>query len=131
MPGQTIRLVGASQRALAHKLVEYAPQDAVLNIREATRTLDQNAKFHAMISDIARAKPQGRVLPTDTWKVLILAACGHKMRFEPALDGDGVVPVGLRSSRLTKAQMSDAIEWMYAWGAEHGVVWTEPMKRAA
>ena len=126
MTGLTVRLIGSRQRAYAHSLVDKAPDAAVVNIRESTRTLEQNAKFHAMISDIARSKPQGRVLRTDTWKVLILAACGHKIRFEPALDGDGVVPVGLRSSELNKAQMSDAIEWMYAWGAEQQIEWSEP-----
>lgn len=130
MSGQTVRLIGPSQRAFAHKLVDGAPDGAVLNVREATRTIEQNAKFHAMISDISRAKPNGRTLPTDVWKVLVLAAVGHKVRFEPALDGDGVVPVGLRSSRLTKAQMSDAIEWMYSWGAEHEIKWSEPHEPA-
>lgn len=129
MTGQTIRLIGDRQRALAHALIDKAPQDAVVNIREATRSLDQNAKFHAMISDIARAKPEGRNLPTDVWKVLILAMCGHKVRFEPALDGNGVVPIGLRSSRLTKAQMSEAIEAMYEFGSRHDVRWSEPVER--
>lgn len=127
MTGQTIRLVGDPQRQLAHALIDKAPVGAVVNIREATRSLDQNAKFHAMISDIARAKPDGRVLPVDVWKVLILAALGHKVRFEPALDGNGVVPIGLRSSRLTKAKMSDAIEWMYS---EYQIPWSEPVERA-
>lgn len=125
MTGQTIILRGDQQRQFAHRMIDKAPGDAVVNIREATRTLDQNAKFHAMVSEISRAKPQGRTLPTDVWKVLILAAVGHKVRFEPALDGNGVVPIGLRSSRLTKSEMSDAIEWMHAWGAENGVEFSE------
>lgn len=123
--GQTVILRGPTQRELAARLIQAAPPNAVVNIRPETRSLEQNSKFHAMISDIARAKPQGRNLPVDVWKVLILAACGHKVRFEPALDGNGVVPIGLRSSRLTKGEMSDAIEYMYSYGAENLIVWSD------
>lgn len=87
-------------------------------------------------ADIARAKPQGRELPTDKWKALFMDAIGIPADWEPGING-GVVNVGYRSSRLTKQQMSDLIEQMYAYGAEHGVEWTEPltdpdpMRRAA
>lgn len=132
MTGQTIRLLGDTQRALAKRLIDAAPRESVVNIREATRTSDQNAKMWAMLSDIARAKPEGRDYSTDVWKALAMAMCGHQVRFEPALDGDGVVPIGFRSSRLTKDEMSDVIEALYAYGAEHDVQWSdEPRKDAA
>ena len=129
MIGQTIRLF--SNRRRAHDLVDAAPEGAVLNIRPATRSSEQNSKLWAMLSDLARAKPEGRDYPTDVWKSLAMAMCGHKVRFEPALDGDGVVPIGFRSSRLTKEEMSDLIEQLYAYGAEHGVEWSEPAERKA
>ena len=130
--GQTIRLTGVGARAMAHRWVDIAPQGAVLNIREATRTVEQNAKLWAMLSDVSRAKPQGRVLPPEIWKCLFMASLGHQCRFEPSLDGAGVVPIGFKSSRLTKAEMSDLIESVYAFGAEHGVEWSdEPQKHAA
>jgi len=128
--GQTIRLVGDSQRAYAHRLIEKAPAGAVLNVREATRTGEQNAKMWAMLSDISRAKPGGRTLTPDVWKALFMHALDHSLRFEPALDGKGMVPVGFRSSHMTKPQMSDLIEFMYAWGGEHGVHWSEEAQAA-
>jgi hypothetical protein len=126
MIGQTLRLFTNRQRA--HELVDLAPQGAVLNIRPATRSNEQNAKFWAMLSDLARSKPEGRDYPVEVWKALAMAMCGHKVRFEPALDGDGVVPIGFRSSRLTKEEMSEMIEALYAYGAEHGVEWSEPQE---
>lgn len=129
--GQTVRLVGARQLQLAHRLIDKAPQGAVVNVREATRTSDQNAKMHAMLSDVARAKPGGRVLSTDAWKALFMHDAGFKCTFEQSLDGQGVVPLGFKSSRLSKAEFSDLIEAIYAFGAEHSVVWSEPMERAA
>jgi len=130
MNGQTIILATPRQREMAHALIERAPPGAVLNIREATRSDDQNAKMWAMLSDVARARPQGRVLPTEIWKALFMAACGQTPRFEPSLDGQGVVPTGYKSSRLTKVEFSDLIECIAAFGAEHGVVWSDERKAA-
>lgn len=124
--GQTIRLNGVGNRVLAHRWVDIAPQGAVLNIREGGRSLDQNAKMWAMLSDISRAKPEGRTLTPDVWKALFLHSLDHSTRFEMALDGKGMVPVGFRTSRLTKSQMSDLIETIYEFGERHGVVWSEP-----
>lgn len=123
--GQTLILAGDRQRDLAKAIIDRAPPYAVVNVREAKRTSEQNAKLWAMLSDIARAKPQGRNLPTEIWKSLFMAQCGHKMRFEPDLDGEGVVAIGFRSSRLTKAEMSDLIECIAAYGAQHGVQWSD------
>jgi hypothetical protein len=124
MTGQTIILSTAGNVRRAHDLLDRAPMGAVLNIRPATRTGEQNAKMWAMLSDIARAKPQGRELTTDKWKALFMDAIGIPADWEPGING-GVVNVGYRSSRLTVAQMSELIEQMYAYGAEHGVEWSE------
>jgi hypothetical protein len=131
MTGQTLILSNPDVRRRAHQLIEIAPDRAVLNIREANRSSDQNAKMWAMLSDIARAKPQGRVLSTENWKALFMNAAGFSCTFEPALDGNGVVPLGFKSSRLTKAEFSDLIEAIYAFGAEHGVIWSDPAERKA
>ncbi|WP_395326895.1 recombination protein NinB [Novosphingobium sp. BL-8H] len=129
--GQTLILANEGVRRLAHQLIDRAPERAVLNIREATRTLDQNAKMHAMLSDISRAKPMGRVLKPEIWKSLFMDALGHQAKWEPSLTGDGVVNTGFRSSHLTVRQMSDLIESLYAFGAEHGIEWTDPAERKA
>jgi len=131
MNGQTVRLVGDRQRAFAHQLIDKAPADAVVNVREATRSTEQNAKMWAMLSDIARAKPMGRVLKSEGWKALFMDMIDKKPSWEPNLDGTGVVCIGYKSSHLNKAEMSDLIESMYAFGAEHGVRWSEPPERAA
>ena len=125
MSGQTIRLIGWRQRAFAHQMIDAAPDDAVVNIRKATRSTDQNNKMWAMISDVSRAKPQGREHTSEVWKALFMKACGHAVQFTEGLDGEPF-PVGFRSSRLTKAQMSDLFECIYEYGARNGVVWSEP-----
>lgn len=131
MNGQTIILSNPVARSQAHRLIDLAPHGAVCNIAEARRTGDQNAKMWAMLSDVARAKPQGRTLNTDAWKALFMHDAGFKCTFEPSLDLQGVVPLGYKSSRLTKVEFSDLIEAIYAFGAEHGVVWSEPREQAS
>lgn len=122
----TLILSNPVVRQRAHKLIDTAPDRAVVTISEPKRTNDQNAKLHAMLTDIKRHKPQGRVHSIDAWKALMMAYAGFKPIFEPSLDGQGVVPIGYKSSGLTKAEFSDLIEACYAYGGEHGVAWSEP-----
>lgn len=124
---QTTILHGPSQRSFAKQLIDRAPVDAVVTIREATRTTEQNAKMWAMLSDVSRTKPQGRMHTPEVWKALFMHACGHAVQFEMGLNGQPF-PTGFRSSRLTKTEMIDLIESIYAYGAEHNVVWTEPVE---
>lgn len=124
MSGQTVILRGQTQRDFAKAMIDRAPADAVVNIREATRTLDQNARLWAMLSDVSRAKPEGRCHTTETWKALFMHACGHQVQFEMGLNGEPF-PTGFRSSKLTKDQMSDLIECIFEYGARHGVRWSE------
>lgn len=127
--GQTIILRGPDQRSLACRLIQSAPDDAIVNVRVASRTTDQNAKLWAMLSDLSRAKPEGRRHPPEIWKALTMHACGWEVQFQTGLNGEPF-PVGYRSSRLTVAQCSDLIEFIYSYGAEHGVEWSETIQGA-
>ncbi|RWO34778.1 MAG: hypothetical protein EOS10_00295 [Mesorhizobium sp.] len=127
---QTVILRGQSQRDFAKALLDRAPADAVVTIKAATRSNDQNALMWCLLSDLSRAKPEGRMHTTDVWKQLVMHACGHAVQFELGLNGQPF-PTGFKSSRLTKNEMSDLIEWIYQYGAEHGVVWTDPERRRA
>lgn len=120
---QTVILRGEPQRALAKKLIDAAGADYIVRISEPTRSLDANAKMWAMLSDISRAKPGGRMHTPDVWKSLAMHACGHAVQFEVGINGEPF-PIGFRSSRMSKKQMIDLIEWLYAFGAEHGIEWS-------
>lgn len=117
---QTVILNSASQRAFAKRMVDCAPAGAVMTVKEATRTTDQNALLWSVLSDISRAKPEGRKHTPEVWKCLFMSACGHAVQFEMGLDGKPF-PVGFRSSRLSKSQFSDLIEFIYSWCAEKGI----------
>ena len=124
MTGHTIRLTGSAQREYARRLILAAPDYAVVTINPGDRTLDQNSKMWAMLSDVSRAKPEGRLHTPEVWKALFMSACGHAVQFEAGLDGKPF-PVGFRSSHLSKSEMSDLIEFVSAWGTQRGVVWSD------
>lgn len=121
---QTVILRGPAQRLFAKNLIDIAPVDAVVTVKQATRSADQNAKMWAMLSDISRAKPDGRCHTAEVWKALMMKACGHAVQFVEGIDGEPF-PVGFRSSRLTKSQISDLIEFIYAYGAQNNISWSE------
>jgi len=130
MSGHTVILDGPRARANAHRLIDAAPFGSVMNVRAAKRTLEQNDKMWAMLTDVSRAKPEGRMHTPDTWKALFMQACGHAVHFEMGLSGEPF-PVGFRSSRLSKAQMSELIEFILAWGTEKGVPWSDESREEA
>jgi len=121
---QVVHLLGNYQRELAKKLIDKAPANAVVKISPEKRSDDQNAKMWAMLSDVSRAKPEERRHTPEVWKCLFMQACGHEVAFEQGLDGRPF-PIGFHSSKLTKAQMSDLIEFIYSYGAKHGVKWSD------
>lgn len=123
---QTIILDGPRQRAIAKQIIDRAPVNAVVTIREASRNLDQNARMWAMLSDVSRSKPEGRHWTPETWKAAFMHSLGHQVQFCEGLDGSGPFPIGFRSSRLTVRQMADLITVIQEYGDRHEVVWTDP-----
>ena len=117
---QTVILREPRHRALAMQLVTRAPDNAVVTIKPEKRSDDQNRLMWALLSDVSRAKPGGRTHTPEVWKELFCHACGHATQFEMGLNGQPF-PVGFRTSRMTKAQMTDLIEFIFSWCAEQGV----------
>jgi hypothetical protein len=125
MTGHTQVLWSPEARARAKRLIDAAPVNAVVTVKPEKRSQDQNAKMWAMLTDVSMAKPEGREHIPEVWKELFMHALGYAARFEIGLDGQPF-PCGFKSSRLTKQQMSDLIEFIYEYGARHQIGWTEP-----
>jgi hypothetical protein len=85
----------------------------------------------AMLTDVSRQKHHFNLkLTPDDWKVIFTAALKRELRLVPNLTGDGVVQLGMSTSDMTTAEMTDLIEFMFAWGAENGVLWSDPKEQA-
>lgn len=115
------QLVLGRNRETAHRIIDAAPAGSRFSVKPPRRTLDQNALMWTLLGELAAARPEGRELTPDVWKALFLHALDHSQRFEMALDGKGMVPVGFRSSKLSKDQMSALIETIYEYAGRHGV----------
>lgn len=101
------------------------PDGWVASIAEPTRTLEQNAKLWPMLEDIQRQVPEMQGYTTEDIKLRFMDALGTEMRFLPKLEGQGMFPVGHKSSTLTVEQFSGLIELIYQFGARHGVRWSD------
>lgn len=117
-------------RSRAIEAVQNAPQGHVCEVRERRRTVPQSDKMWAMLGDISRAEPEGRKLIPEDWKVLMMHACGWECQFLEGLDGRPF-PKGFSSSQLTKSQMRDLIDFIQAYGDQHGVRWSDDQEQAA
>lgn len=122
---KTFILISDKVRNAAAYEVLNAPADWVVKISPRNRSLDQNARLWAMLTDVANAKPEGRHWTPETWKCAFMHLLGHQVRFCEGLDGSGPFPLGFRSSKLTVREMSDLIEIITEYGTRHGVEWTD------
>ena len=88
-----------------------------------TATLAVNPLLHATLQDISdRREWAGRKWEPEVWKRLLTAAWmrarGEQVMCVPALDGHGVDVVFQRTSKLSKAQMAELIDFIQAWDAQ-------------
>jgi hypothetical protein len=117
-------------RAKAVKWIADAPKDTRITFQGPRRTLPQNDRMWAMLTDIStQAEHHGRRYAPSDWKVIFLSAIGRETRFVPNLDGTGLIPIGQSSSDLSIAEMSDMIELMMSWGAERNIIFHDPGER--
>jgi hypothetical protein len=95
-----------------------APTGTRVEFKAAKRTLDQNSRFWAMLTDVAeQVRWHGVKLSADDWKLIFLDGLKRELRLVPNIDGNGFVNLGRSSSDLSKAEMSDLIELIFAFGA--------------
>lgn len=124
-----VRLNSTFARERAKRIIDQAPEGWNVTVAAPTRTLDQNDMLWSLLTDISLAKPMGRRHTPDDWKAIAMNACQWECQFVEGLDGRPF-PLGFRSSKMTKGQMSTLIEWLLAFGAEHGVRFTHEQGEA-
>jgi hypothetical protein len=97
----------------------------VVEVKKETRSLEQNARMWAMLTDVSKQVVwYGRKLTPEDWKHVFTASL-TKQEVVPGIDG-GFVVLGKSTSQMTKAEMSELQELMQAFGAQQGVKFTAP-----
>ena len=112
-------------RTNAIAAIRAVPFGYILSIAEPKRSVAQNAKLWAMLSDVSKSKPDGRQWVPETWKVAFMHSLGHQVLFCEGLDGSGPFPMGFKTSGLSVAQMADLITCVQEYGDRHGVEWKD------
>lgn len=112
----------AADRARAMQVITAAPEGSRVDVKAAKRSLPQNDRMWAMLTEIAQQLPwHGVKLRPDDWKLIFLDALKREVRAVPNLDGTGFVNIGRSSSDLSKSEMTDLIELIFQFGAKHGI----------
>lgn len=97
----------------------------VVEIKPETRTLAQNARLWAMLTDVAKqVNWYGRKLSEEEWKHVFTASLS-KQDVVPGIDG-GFVVLGKSTSKMTKPEMSELQQLIEAFGVQQGVRFTAP-----
>lgn len=114
-------------RRRAAQCVAEAPEGWRVTVEPPKRTLDQNALLWPLLECFSKQLEwpvNGRMvkLEPDEWKDILSAAYKQEsQRVAMGLNG-GMVMLGLRTSKMTKAQFSEFIEFLLSVAADRGVV---------
>ena len=101
-----------------------AGKHLTMEIKLASKSREQEEKYHAMIGDIAKqAQRMGAKWSSEDWKRLLvdqfMRDCGDSGgKVIPNLDSTGIVQLGFQTRNFTKEQASEFVEWLYSWAAE-------------
>lgn len=116
-----------SDRERASRWARQVTWGTRIEFKAPKRTDDQNALMWVLLTKVAQqASHMGKKYTPDEWKILFMHACGREVQFLPALDERTFIPWGQSSSDLSKQEMTDLIEFIYSWGAEHGLSLDKP-----
>ena len=107
-----------------------APDNSRVTVGAAQRSLDQNAKLHALLTDLARSpiKWAGKLRTVDEWKMLMVSAhavaTGQGGEVIPGIEGE-FVAIRESTASMSVARASSLIEYVLAFCVTNGVTLRE------
>lgn len=119
-------LANENIRERALEYVAHAPLGNLVEIKERTRSLDQNAMFHALCNELSKSNVEwaGKRRTPEEWKVLLVSghsiATNHKVEVVPGLEGEFI---NLREStaKMSRSRASSLMEYALAFCTSMGV----------
>lgn len=116
---------GDADRRKAANWATKAPMGTRIEFKAARRSLDQNALMWARLTQIAQTVVwYGQKLSADDWKDVFSASL-RKARVVPGIDAGSFVPLGMRTSDMSKDEMTALLDLIDAFAAERGVKFNE------
>lgn len=135
---KSFKLSHQTARQLAASYCLEGPDGLVVTFKEATRSLEQNARLHGMASDLSKQVPWcGQTLSVEQWKRFATAKLKKdKIVFDCNDKGEpdanaGLIVLGASTSAMSVRDVSAIIEWFFWMGAQHNVAWTHEAKELA
>lgn len=114
-----------SDREKAAHWAMIAPVGTRVEYKAPRRSLPQNDMMWSLLTDVAgQVVWHGAKLSAEDWKLIFMQALNREVRAVLGIDGRSFVNIGVRSSDLSKDEMSDMIELILKFGAEHGVTFS-------
>lgn len=130
MTQATFIIRSRQDREQIFRFVQNAPDLTAVTFKRNRRSVDQNSLMWRQLTLIAgQLDWHGQKYTADDWKDFGMHAL-RRARWMPGEDG-GMVPVGMRTSDLTRDEMGELVEFLYAFGAQHGVDFGEDQRVAA
>ncbi len=111
-----------ADRSKAVNWVASAPVGTRIEFKAPRRSLDQNSLLWARLTEIAQQVDwYGQKLSAEDWKDVYTASL-RKARVVPGIDPGTYVPLGMRTSDMSKEEMGLLLDLIAAFAAERGVV---------
>jgi hypothetical protein len=111
----------SADRERAARLASQVPPGTRIAFKAAKRSLPQNDKLWAMLTDISRQVDwYGQKLTPDDWKIIFTASL-RKANVVPGIDSGTLVPLGMSTSSMSKAEFGDLLDLIHAFAAERGI----------
>jgi hypothetical protein len=113
-----VTIHGPEERDQVARWARNVEPGTVVEFRKKSRSTEQNAKLWAMLGEVSdQVEWYGAKLDPEDWKDMFTASLRHA-RVVPGIDKGTFVPLGMRTSQMTIAEMTDLIELIHAFGAD-------------
>lgn len=127
---RTYKLISDQVRAHCIDEIARAPLGKVVIVQDPTRTLEANARLHAMLTDISKQRDyMGKKRDVEFWKGLFVSAhaiaTGKPCEIVPGLEGEFIA---IRESTATMSgkKLASVMEYIEAWAINEGVRFSAP-----
>ena len=136
---RTVFLRTPVARATAHRYIDAAPDSFMVTFSPEVKRRIQEEKYHAMIDDIAKQSDYaGKRWDADDMKRLLVDEFADEMRnadtplhhdgrLVPSENGRRVIQLGIQTRDFFVREAADFITFLYAYGIDRDVQWTEPV----
>jgi hypothetical protein len=125
MSRNAITLQSASDRERAIAWIKNAPTGTSIELRGPRRSGDQNSLMWSLLGQVSKQVDwYGKKLSSEDWKDICSASL-KRYSVVPGIDPGTFVPLGMRTSQMTKEEMTQLIELIIAFGTERGVKFRE------